>query len=61
MTSVSRKFDTLLKGAFGWGLLENIEEAYRHLVFLYEPGDGIYIFGFSLGAYMARSLTGPAC
>ena len=58
VTSVSRKLDALLGGAFGWGLLENIEEAYRHLVFLYEPGDEIYIFGFSRGAYTARSLTG---
>ncbi len=58
VTKFSRKLDALLGGAFGWGLLENIEEAYRHLVFLYEPGDEIYIFGFSRGAYTARSLTG---
>lgn len=58
VTKFSRKLDALLGGAFGWGLLENIEEAYRHLVFLYEPGDEIFIFGFSRGAYTARSLTG---
>lgn len=58
VTSVSKKADQMLGGAFGLGLLENIEEAYRHLVFLYQPGDEIYIFGFSRGAYTARSLTG---
>ena len=45
-------------GALGWGLTENIEEAYRALVFCYEPGDEVYIFGFSRGAYTARSLAG---
>lgn len=58
VTALSRSLDRVLGGAFGWGLLENIEEAYRHLVFLYEPGDELYIFGFSRGAYTARSLTG---
>ncbi|SEM98792.1 phospholipase effector Tle1 domain-containing protein [Palleronia pelagia] len=53
-----RKMDSLLGGAFGLGLMSNIVEAYRHLVFLYEPGDEIFILGFSRGAYTARSLTG---
>ena len=44
--------------AFGWGLTQNIEEAYRGLAFSYQPGDEIYIFGFSRGAYTARSLAG---
>ena len=55
---LSRWSDRFLGGALGWGLLENIAEAYRHLVFLWEPGDEIHIFGFSRGAYTARSLTG---
>ncbi len=50
--------ETLLAGAFGFGLLDKIEAAYRFLAFNYEPGDQIYIFGFSRGAYTARSLTG---
>jgi uncharacterized protein (DUF2235 family) len=52
------KVGTLLEGAFGWGLLEKIEAAYRFLIFNYEPGDEIFIFGFSRGAYTARSLAG---
>lgn len=45
-------------GAFGDGLEENIHDAYRFLVANYEPGDEIYLFGFSRGAYTARSLAG---
>lgn len=58
VTAFSRWSDKYLGGMFGWGLLDNIAAAYQHLVFLYEPGDEIYIFGFSRGAYTARSLTG---
>ncbi|MBP2558325.1 uncharacterized protein (DUF2235 family) [Neorhizobium galegae] len=55
--------------ATGWGLDENVKEAYRFLVENYERGpknvegrhadrDRIYIFGFSRGAYSARVLAG---
>ena len=55
---LSRTIDRVGGGAFGWGLTSNIEEAYRAIAFNYEPGDEIYIFGFSRGAYTARSLGG---
>ena len=58
VTKAARFADRILGGALGWGLLENVVEAYRQLVFLFEPGDEIFIFGFSRGAYTARSLTG---
>ena len=45
-------------GAFGWGLNENIKQAYAALCDQYEVGDEIFIFGFSRGAYTARSLAG---
>ncbi|KEJ90100.1 DUF2235 domain-containing protein [Sulfitobacter donghicola] len=45
-------------GAFGWGLNENIKQAYAALCEQYEPEDEIFIFGFSRGAYTARSLAG---
>lgn len=45
-------------GAFGWGLGKNVRIAYQQLCLHYEPGDEIYIFGFSRGAYTARSLGG---
>ncbi|HEY0149934.1 MAG TPA: DUF2235 domain-containing protein [Allosphingosinicella sp.] len=50
--------DKLRGGAFGQGLMTNVREAYRFLVFNYEPGDEIYAFGFSRGAFTARSFVG---
>lgn len=44
--------------AFGWGLAENVKEAYRFLVAEYREGDRICVFGFSRGAYTARVLIG---
>lgn len=52
------RYDRLIGGACGWGLSKNIEEAYRFLVDHYEPNDEIYLFGFSRGAYTARSVAG---
>jgi len=52
------KGDRILGGAFGIGIDNNIEDAYRFLCLNYEPGDEIYLFGFSRGAYTVRSLAG---
>lgn len=45
-------------GIFGDGLSRNIREGYKVLADAYEPGDQVYLFGFSRGAYTARSLAG---
>lgn len=45
-------------GAFGWGLFDQIKDGYRKLRERFEPGDKVYIFGFSRGAFSARSLAG---
>lgn len=45
-------------GAFGWGLDAHIKRAYTELCAQYEAGDEIFVFGFSRGAYTARSLVG---
>lgn len=50
--------EKLLGGMFGYGLDRAVVEAYKWLVEAYEPGDEIFIFGFSRGAYTARSLAG---
>lgn len=52
------KGDRLRGGAFGRGLTRNLADAYRNLVFNYTPGDEIFIFGFSRGAFSARSFAG---
>lgn len=54
----STKQDKLVGGAFGHGLYDNVMDAYKFLVFNYEPHDEIFIFGFSRGAYTARSFAG---
>src|SRR5690606_17419823 len=48
----------LLGGATGFGLSRNVMDAYLWLTTRYEPGDRIALFGFSRGAYTARSLAG---
>jgi uncharacterized protein (DUF2235 family) len=47
-----------LGGVFGQGLDENIRLAYEWLIENYNDGDEIFIFGFSRGAFTARSLAG---
>ncbi|CAI8703718.1 DUF2235 domain-containing protein [Pseudomonas chlororaphis] len=53
-TSITTPFGAL----FGSGVSLNIRQAYRFLIEAYRPGDDIYIFGFSRGAFTARSLNG---
>ena len=55
---LARKMDRVFGGTLGWGLLSIMEDMYRQLVFAYEPGDEVMIFGFSRGGFAARSLVG---
>jgi len=50
--------DRDLQGAFGQGLLQKIMDGYTKIAHVYETGDQIFLFGFSRGAYTARSLAG---
>ncbi|RYE59785.1 MAG: hypothetical protein EOP20_04250 [Hyphomicrobiales bacterium] len=52
------RLEKLSGGMFGAGLLANVREAYRFLIFNYDPGDHIYVFGFSRGAFSARTFIG---
>ncbi|MBP8232856.1 MAG: DUF2235 domain-containing protein [Rhizorhabdus sp.] len=52
------RLETVSGGMFGSGLVANIREAYRFLIFNYDPGDQIYVFGFSRGAFSARTFVG---
>ena len=45
-------------GVLGKGIDKNIQDAYRFIVHNYADGDDIYLFGFSRGAYTARSTAG---
>jgi type VI secretion system (T6SS) phospholipase Tle1-like effector len=48
-------------GITGYGIDEEIIEAYTWLIQNFDEGDEIFIFGFSRGAYTARSLSGLIC
>jgi uncharacterized protein (DUF2235 family) len=50
--------DRVLGGATGAGIDKNIKDMYTFLMLNYEPGDEIFLFGFSRGAYTARSIGG---
>jgi uncharacterized protein (DUF2235 family) len=54
----SSLLERLRGGAFGDGLMENVREAYGFIVHNWTEGDEIYLFGFSRGAYTARSVAG---
>lgn len=43
--------------AFGYGLTPHIGSAYEFLMENHEPGDRVYLFGFSRGAYTVRSVA----
>lgn len=45
-------------GGLGIGLLENVIEAYNFIVNNYTPGDELFFFGFSRGAYTVRAASG---
>lgn len=50
--------DSTLGGMFGVGLAGNVQSAYAFLVDNFLDGDQIFMFGFSRGAFTARSLAG---
>jgi len=54
----TRWYDRLSGGAFGAGLSDNVRSGYRWLIERYDRGDEIFVFGFSRGAFTARSLAG---
>lgn len=47
----------LLDQATGIGVPSNVRTLYRFLCWNWQPGDEIYIFGFSRGAFTARALA----
>jgi uncharacterized protein (DUF2235 family) len=50
--------EKLLGGAFGAGLSQKIRDGYTKIAQVYEQGDELFLFGFSRGAFTARSLAG---
>ncbi|WFU31290.1 DUF2235 domain-containing protein [Bradyrhizobium brasilense] len=57
----TRRGESARGGVTGWGIDDEIIEAYTWLIQNFDDGDEIFIFGFSRGAYTARSLSGLIC
>ena len=52
------RFDAWIGGGLGVGLSGHVINCYEWLVENYQPGDELFFFGFSRGAFTARSLAG---
>ncbi|MGY2986138.1 phospholipase effector Tle1 domain-containing protein [Bradyrhizobium sp. USDA 4508] len=52
-----RRFKETLQQMFGFGITKKIIDCYTAIIGVWEPGDRIYLFGFSRGAYTARCLA----
>ena len=57
----TRRGEAARGGMTGYGIDDEIIEAYTWLIQNFDEGDEIFIFGFSRGAYTARSLSGLIC
>ena len=55
---LGKRIGILMGQAFGYGLRENIEDAYGYLMNRFRPGDKLFMFGFSRGAFTVRCLAG---
>src|SRR5262249_28605097 len=58
LSTFRKYFSRRLDAAIGLRVRENVIAAYRFLVRTYQPGDRIYLFGFSRGAYTVRAVAG---
>lgn len=58
ITPLSKKISKVFGFAFGYGVADNISEAYSYLMETYQEGDNVFLFGFSRGALTVRALAG---
>lgn len=58
VSKIGKFFSTVAGLAFGAGLTWKVTDAYQFLMVHWQPGDRVYIYGFSRGAYTARVLAG---
>lgn len=52
-----RRIRNTLASAVGTGISENMIDCYEAIIANYEPGDKVFLFGFSRGAYTARCVA----
>src|SRR6266566_8493914 len=58
LTRVGKWWTRVIGLAFGYGISDNVADAYEFLIRNFAPCDQVYVFGFSRGAYTARALCG---
>src|SRR5712692_10530147 len=58
LTGIGKWWTRKIGLAFGYGISDNVADAYQFLMRTFEPGDQVYVSGFSRGAYTARALCG---
>jgi uncharacterized protein (DUF2235 family) len=58
LSRIGKLWTKVIGLAFGYGISDNVADAYQFLMRTYETGDKVYVFGFSRGAYTARALCG---
>ncbi len=57
LTSIRRGITKILSSVTGRGITTNIADCYQFIINHYRPGDRIWLFGFSRGAYTARCIA----
>jgi uncharacterized protein (DUF2235 family) len=57
LTNFTRKVTKLFGKMIGYGLENDIRDAYAYLMNYFDIGDHVYLFGFSRGAYTVRALA----
>ena len=57
LSPITRMFTRVLGMAIGYGLENDIRDAYAFLMQAYEPDDNIFLFGFSRGAFTVRAVA----
>ena len=57
LSPLTRMFTRILGMAVGYGLENDIRDAYVFLMQTYQPGDNVYLFGFSRGAFTVRAVA----
>ena len=57
LTTFARKVTKVLGMAIGYGLANDIREAYTFIMNNFEEGDRLFLIGFSRGAYTVRAVA----
>ena len=61
LSGISKWWTKVIGLAFGYGISDNIADAYQFLMRNFNPGDAVYIFGFSRGGVYWRGQLRAAC